>query len=220
MNHRLPCPTISLDSDLRNYRTGGSRYAQRIEEGIWGRWSVRRRVTVVLELLRGAELEATSREYGVTAATLTSWRKAFLSRSSTWALNSMAAVTALLAMFFLGFQEPLRKELLGGAAPVRSDLHLAIIAESEAAELVPQMTLSDEEPFGVTRPSSFDDNLPTYVLYRDGLLERSGASDVGWNELLGMLALVLVEVVFQLLRKEVDVGTLMPVIRQIVTRLA
>ena len=33
---------------------------------------------MVLELLRGAELEATSRKYGVTAATLTSWREAFL----------------------------------------------------------------------------------------------------------------------------------------------
>ena len=43
-----------------------------------GRWPVRRKVTVVLELLRGAELEATSRKYGVTAATLTSWREAFL----------------------------------------------------------------------------------------------------------------------------------------------
>ena len=130
-----------------------------------------------------------------------------------------AAVTALLAMFFLGFQGPLREEIFGGASPVRSDLHLGIIAESEAAELIPQMILSDEEPFGVTRPSSFDGTLPTYVLYRDGLLERSGASDVGRNELLGMLARVLVEVVFQLLRKEVDVGTLMPAIRQIVTRL-
>ncbi len=35
-------------------------------------------MTVVLELLRRAELEATSRKYGVTAATLTSWREAFL----------------------------------------------------------------------------------------------------------------------------------------------
>ena len=34
---KVPRPTISLDSDLRNYRTGGSRYVQRIEEGIWGR---------------------------------------------------------------------------------------------------------------------------------------------------------------------------------------
>lgn len=43
-----------------------------------GRWSARRKMTVVLELLRGAELEATSRKYGVTAATLMRWREAFL----------------------------------------------------------------------------------------------------------------------------------------------
>ena len=43
-----------------------------------GRWSARRKMTVVLELLRGAELETTSRKYGVTAATLTRWREAFL----------------------------------------------------------------------------------------------------------------------------------------------
>ena len=43
-----------------------------------GRWSARRKVTVVLELKRGAVLEATSRKYAVTAPTLTSWRDAFL----------------------------------------------------------------------------------------------------------------------------------------------
>ena len=47
-------------------------------EAMKGRWSARRKMTVVLELLRGAKLEATSRKYGVTAATLTGWRDAFL----------------------------------------------------------------------------------------------------------------------------------------------
>ena len=42
-----------------------------------GRWSARRKVTVVLELLRG-DLETLSRKHGVTAATLTGWRDAFL----------------------------------------------------------------------------------------------------------------------------------------------
>ena len=36
-HQRLPRPTISLDSDLRNYRTGVSRYVQRNGDGIWGR---------------------------------------------------------------------------------------------------------------------------------------------------------------------------------------
>ena len=43
-----------------------------------GRWSSRRKVSVVLELLRGADLETTSRKYRVTVATLTQWRDRFL----------------------------------------------------------------------------------------------------------------------------------------------
>ncbi len=43
-----------------------------------GRCSARWKATVVLELFRGTELEETSRKYGVTTATLTSWREAFL----------------------------------------------------------------------------------------------------------------------------------------------
>ena len=43
-----------------------------------GRWSAKRKMSVVLELLRGADLESTSRRYGVTAATLSDWREAFL----------------------------------------------------------------------------------------------------------------------------------------------
>ena len=43
-----------------------------------GRWSAKRKVTVVLELLRGADLEITSRKYRVTVATLTQWRDRFL----------------------------------------------------------------------------------------------------------------------------------------------
>lgn len=65
--------------------SGGAQGARRATEaapdsgrGGKGRWSARRKVSVVLELLRGAELEATSRKYSVTAARLTSWREAFL----------------------------------------------------------------------------------------------------------------------------------------------
>lgn len=43
-----------------------------------GRWSAKRKVCVVLELLRGADLESTSRKYRVTAATLIEWRDRFL----------------------------------------------------------------------------------------------------------------------------------------------
>jgi transposase len=43
-----------------------------------GRWSAKRKVSVVLELLRGADLESTSRKYRVTVATITEWRERFL----------------------------------------------------------------------------------------------------------------------------------------------
>jgi transposase len=43
-----------------------------------GRWSSKRKLSVILELLRGADLESTSRKYRVTIATLTEWRDRFL----------------------------------------------------------------------------------------------------------------------------------------------
>lgn len=43
-----------------------------------GRWSSKRKVAVVTELLRGADLEQLSRRHGVTAATISGWREAFL----------------------------------------------------------------------------------------------------------------------------------------------
>jgi Transposase. len=49
-----------------------------IGRGGKGRWSAKRKTSVVLELLRGADLESTSRKYGVAAATLTEWRDALL----------------------------------------------------------------------------------------------------------------------------------------------
>ena len=40
--------------------------------------SAKRKASVVLELLRGADPESTSRRHGLTAATLSEWRDAFL----------------------------------------------------------------------------------------------------------------------------------------------
>jgi transposase len=46
--------------------------------GRGGRMSRRRKTAAVLRLLRGEDLETVSRALGVTAATLTAWRDAFL----------------------------------------------------------------------------------------------------------------------------------------------
>ena len=43
-----------------------------------GRFSSRKKTDAVLRLLRGEELDALSRELGVTASTLSGWREAFL----------------------------------------------------------------------------------------------------------------------------------------------
>jgi hypothetical protein len=43
-----------------------------------GRWSAKRKLSVVLGLPRGAHLGPLSRKYGVTVAVLSQWREAFL----------------------------------------------------------------------------------------------------------------------------------------------
>ena len=43
-----------------------------------GRWSSRRKTEVVLRVLRGEDLDALSRELGVTAGTIGQWRDQFL----------------------------------------------------------------------------------------------------------------------------------------------
>ena len=43
-----------------------------------GRWSARRKVSVVIELLKGESLESLSRRHGVTAAKLSQWRDDFV----------------------------------------------------------------------------------------------------------------------------------------------
>ena len=43
-----------------------------------GRWSFRRKTEVVLRVLRGDDLDALSRELGVTAGTIAQWREQFV----------------------------------------------------------------------------------------------------------------------------------------------
>jgi transposase-like protein len=55
-----------------------------------GRFSARRKSDAVLRLLRGEDLDTLSRELGVTAATLSGWRDAFLD-GGTAAMRSRPA---------------------------------------------------------------------------------------------------------------------------------
>jgi len=73
-------------SNAKKHDSGASEGARRATEDApessvragAGRWSARRKVSVVLEILHGADLESTSRKYRVTAATLIEWRDRFL----------------------------------------------------------------------------------------------------------------------------------------------
>jgi len=73
-------------SSTKKHDSGASEGARRATEDApessaragAGRWSAKRKVSVILELLRGADLESTSRKYRVTAATLIEWRDRFL----------------------------------------------------------------------------------------------------------------------------------------------
>lgn len=55
-----------------------------------GRFSARRKTDAVVRLLRGEDLDTLSRELGVTAATLSSWRQGFLD-GGTAAMKSRPA---------------------------------------------------------------------------------------------------------------------------------
>jgi len=63
--------------------------AERLQEsgaaalGRGGRMSHQRKAAAVLRLLRGEDLELVSRSLGVTAATLTGWRKRGMSKTAT-----------------------------------------------------------------------------------------------------------------------------------------
>ena len=89
----------------RNGAAGGAKGTRRATvatpaavRGGKGRWSARRKMTVVLELVRGAELEATSRKYGVTAATLTRWREAFLEGGENMVFPGLSVVTHVVTL--------------------------------------------------------------------------------------------------------------------------
>ena len=91
--------------------------------GRGGRMSRQRKSAAVLRLLRGEDLETVSRELGVTAATLTGWRDAFLVAGEA-ALTSRAATGEELE------SERLKAKL--GAALIERDLLNEKIAILEA----------------------------------------------------------------------------------------
>ena len=68
-----------------------------IGPGRGGRMSRQRKAAAVLRLLRGEDLETVSRALGVTAATLTAWREAFLAGGEASLATRPASEEALEA---------------------------------------------------------------------------------------------------------------------------
>src|SRR3954449_5241271 len=91
--------------------------------GRGGRMSRQRQSAAVLRLLRGGDLETVSRSLGVTAATLSGWREAFLAAGEA-ALTTRATTGEELA------SERLKAKL--GAALIERDLLNEKIALLEA----------------------------------------------------------------------------------------
>jgi len=101
----------------RPYESGGA------APGRGGRMSRQRKMTAVLRLLRGEDLETVSRSLGVTAATLTAWRDAFLAAGEAALTTKPAAGEELES-------ERLKARL--GAALIERDLLNEKIAILEA----------------------------------------------------------------------------------------
>ena len=91
--------------------------------GRGGRMSRQRKTAAVLRLLRGEDLELVSRSLGVTAATLTAWRDAFLAAGEAALTTKPAAGESLES-------ERLKTRL--GAALIERDLLNEKIAILEA----------------------------------------------------------------------------------------
>jgi len=91
--------------------------------GRGGRMSRQRKMTAVLRLLRGEDLELVSRSLGVTAATLTAWRDAFLAAGEAALTTKPAAGEEL---------ESDRLKARLGAALIERDLLKEKIAMLEA----------------------------------------------------------------------------------------
>ena len=94
-----------------------------IGPGRGGRMSRRRKTAAVVRLLRGEDLETVSRALGVTAATLTAWREAFLAGGEASLATRPASGEALKA-------ERLKAKL--GEALIERDLLHEKIAALEA----------------------------------------------------------------------------------------
>jgi poly(ADP-ribose) glycohydrolase ARH3 len=141
-----------------------------------GRFSARRKTEAVVRLLRGEDLDALSRELGVTAATLSSWRQAFLDGGAA-AMKSRPGPFdrgAFFADLVSACESAEYREKLDAAARVEAAEQLAGLGNRiEALHSVPTAIAS----FALT-PESFEQTVGNLILMggdTDTLAAMAGA---------------------------------------------
>jgi tetratricopeptide (TPR) repeat protein len=128
-------------------------------------------------------------------------------------IDTFTAV-ALLAMFFKGFEESIAEMLSVPELPKRElDIYVGNI------ESVPQDMISyfppDFTTCVVTRPSMPATDSPTFVVCREDIGKQWRAGTGSASAVQGLLGEVLIEVVYQFLRGEVDIDVIKPKVIEI-----
>lgn len=124
-----------------------------------------------------------------------------------------------LAMFIKAFEDELRRELISGATDL-DELMISICHVDQMPEdirLMANETLNFEA-CAVTRPSHFDERVPTCVFLNSAF--RSGISfgEGRGGSLQTLFGLTLVELTFQLLRGQVEMDAIRPKVVSLVRR--
>jgi tetratricopeptide (TPR) repeat protein len=125
--------------------------------------------------------------------------------------------SALLAMFFKGFEESIAQMLSVPELPRRElDVYVGNI------ESVPQDMISYFPPdftiCAVTRPSKPATDAPTFVICREDIGKQWRAGTGSASAVQGLLGEVLIEVVYQFLGGEVDIDVIKPKVIQILEK--
>jgi len=133
--------------------------------------------------------------------------------------------TFALATFIKGFEDELRRELIGGVTDVYElTIHLGRFdalppdARRAAEQGLGLTEALNEQGCAITRPTGFDVAAPTFVLlsptFSDGIAFGEGRG----GSLQILFACVLVELTFQLLRGQVEVDAIRPKVASLVER--
>lgn len=138
--------------------------------------------------------------------------------------SATVLAVSTLSLFMKAFEDELRDQLV--AAPSIEELVIQVASydamPSDLRESMDRtMRTRDvlaEQSCAVTRPTSFGENSPTFVILGPRFLEKLTFGEGTGGSLQELLGMTLVEVVFQLLRGEVDMEQIRPKVVSLVRR--